>query len=179
MERVFEIYDRLCEPARAAGRMARVIELSLFRALALQEAGRQAEALEVFTNCLELAGPQAYVRSFLEAGGPVRILLQQAAASSPQTQYAASLLDALGGVQLLAIQPPANPTPPQPLVEPLTRRELEVLRLICQGCSNRQIAAALVVSVNTVKKHTSNIYGKLGVRNRAQAILRAQEIALV
>jgi LuxR family maltose regulon positive regulatory protein len=178
-ERILEIYDRLCEPARAAGRMARVIELSLFKALALQKAGRQAEALEVFTNCLELAEPQAYVRFFLEAGELVRNLLQQAAASGPQTHYAASLLNALGDPQPVAIPLPANASTPQPLVEPLTRRELDVLRLICQGCSNQEIAAALIVSVNTIKKHTNNIYGKLGVRNRAQAILRVQEIALI
>lgn len=179
VERVFEIYDRQCELARAAGRMARVIELSFFKALGLQEAGRQAEALEVFTKCLEYAGPQAYARSFLEAGLPVRVLLQQAALRGPQTQYAASLLNALGDSQSIAIRPLANVAPPQPLVEPLTQRELEVLRLICQGCSNQEIAAALIVSVNTVKKHTNNIYGKLEVRNRAQAILRAQEIALI
>jgi len=61
----------------------------------------------------------------------------------------------------------------------LTERELEVLRLMCAGHSNQQIADEMIVSVNTVKKHTSNIYGKLGVRNRAQAVLHAREIELV
>ena len=65
------------------------------------------------------------------------------------------------------------------LVEPLTEREMEVLRLMCEGYTNQHIANELIVSVNTVKKHTSNIYGKLGVRNRAQAVLRAGEIGLI
>jgi LuxR family maltose regulon positive regulatory protein len=65
------------------------------------------------------------------------------------------------------------------LVEPLTPREAEVLRLVCEGLSNRAIAERLVVSLSTVKKHTGNIYGKLGVSSRTQAIVRAQELGLV
>jgi LuxR family maltose regulon positive regulatory protein len=66
----------------------------------------------------------------------------------------------------------------QPLPEPLTPRELEVLRLICEGLSNRDIAEQLTVTLNTVKKHSSHIYGKLGVRSRAQAIVQAQQLGL-
>jgi len=65
------------------------------------------------------------------------------------------------------------------LAEPLTGRELDVLHLMCRGYSNQHIADELIVSVNTVKKHTSNIYGKLGVKNRAQAVLRAREMGVV
>jgi LuxR family maltose regulon positive regulatory protein len=70
---------------------------------------------------------------------------------------------------------------PQPgaLLEPLTPRELEIMRLICKGYSNPEIASELVVTINTIKKHTSNIYGKLGVRSRTQAIVRAHELNLL
>lgn len=68
---------------------------------------------------------------------------------------------------------------PQPLIEPLTDRELDVLCLICAGQSNAEIAAELVIALDTVKRHASNIYGKLGVKRRAQAILKARELGLV
>ena len=119
------------------------------------------------------------MRLFLDVGEHVRLLLETAAAAGSQAGYASRLLGALDGSRPADIREPASVELPQALVEPLTRRELEVLRLICEGCSNQQIAAALSVSLNTIKKHTSNIYGKLGVRNRAQAVIRAQEIELI
>jgi LuxR family maltose regulon positive regulatory protein len=79
--------------------------------------------------------------------------------------------------QVLSFQPAS--ISPQPLVEPLSERELEVLRLICAGNSNREIAEELVIALDTVKRHASNIYGKLGVKRRAQAILKARELDLV
>jgi LuxR family maltose regulon positive regulatory protein len=72
-----------------------------------------------------------------------------------------------------------DPAPAQPGIEPLTPRELDVLRLIGAGLSNREIAERLTVTLNTVKKHTSNLYGKLGVRSRTQAIARAQALDLL
>lgn len=178
MVKVFAIYEHMCTPARDGGRLARVIELSLVCALALQAVGREREAFEMFQDCLDLAEPGGYLRLFLEAGESVRSLLEQAAARGHKAGYVAGLLSALG-------RPPADireaaaVVRPQALVEQLTIRELEVLRMICEGCSNQQIAGALGVSVNTIKKHTSNIYGKLGVRNRAQAVIRAREIELI
>ena len=179
LEKVFAIYERLCEPAQAGGRFASLIELSLSNALALQAAGRNGQAFEIFKQCLGLAEPGGYMRLFLEVGEPVRLLLETAAGAGNQTGYAARLLGALDGSRPADNREPAAVAFPKVLVEPLTRRELEVLRLICEGCSNQQIAAALSVSLNTIKKHTSNIYGKLGVRNRAQAVIRAQEIELI
>jgi LuxR family maltose regulon positive regulatory protein len=70
-------------------------------------------------------------------------------------------------------------SPQSELIDPLTAREMEVLSLMCEGYSNQKIADVMIVSVNTVKKHTSNIYSKLGVRNRAQAVLKAREIDLI
>jgi LuxR family maltose regulon positive regulatory protein len=74
-----------------------------------------------------------------------------------------------------APSPPSTPSP----VEPLTGRELGVLHLLGEGCSNREIAEALVITLNGVRKHTSNIYGKLGVHSRTQAVVRAQELGLL
>ena len=115
---------------------------------------------------------------FLEAGEAVHHLLHQAIVQGCHVEYASKLLLNLENHQVYArsrISEAASGI----LCEELTERELEVLRLICEGCSNQQIAEDLVVSVNTIKKHTSNIYGKLGVRNRAQAAIRAQELKLI
>jgi len=177
--KVFDIYDRVCKQAQAGGRTARAIELSLLKALALQESGNKAEAFEVFKGCLELAEAGGYVRSFVEAGELVRPMLQQAASGAAHGEYAARLLRAFESSLPDAGQEIPAISASQGLVEPLTRREMQVLRLICEGCTNQQIAEALIVSVNTIKKHTNNIYGKLGVRNRAQAVIRAQKIKLI
>jgi LuxR family maltose regulon positive regulatory protein len=100
-------------------------------------------------------------------------------ANGVHEKYVSKLETAFNGQQV-EIEDDVVPVQVQgDLIEPLTKRELEVLRLMCEGQSNQDIADQMIVSVNTVKKHTSNIYGKLGVRNRAQAVLRAREIELV
>jgi LuxR family maltose regulon positive regulatory protein len=100
-------------------------------------------------------------------------LLQQAAARGTAPDYVSRLLAALGAKKAESAPAPAS------LVEPLTDRELEVLQLIGEGRSNKDIAETLVITLNTVKKHTSGIYGKLGVHNRTQAVVRAQELGLL
>ncbi len=173
LERVLGICEQICPQAEAGGRLARVIELSLFRAAALQGLGRPEEAQVAFEQCLVLAEPAGYVRLFVETGEAVMPLLLTAVESGEHIAYAGRILAAFEGKleSRSAVQ--------EGLVEPLTERELDVLRLMCDGHSNQRIADELIVSVNTVKKHTSNIYGKLGVKNRAQAVLHAREIQLV
>jgi LuxR family maltose regulon positive regulatory protein len=87
----------------------------------------------------------------------------------------------LAAFEAEGVETAATPWPPSTplLVEPLTLREQEVLQLLGEGCSNREIAEALVITLNGVKKHTSNIYGKLGVHSRTQAVVRAQELGLL
>jgi LuxR family maltose regulon positive regulatory protein len=123
-----------------------------------------------------LAEPEGYVRVFVDEGEPVATLLiagrQHFSAVSPT--YVQELLDVLGHGSVQARR-----GEPQPLVEPLTAREIDVLRLLALGLPNREIADRLVISLGTVKRHTGNIYGKLGVDNRTQAILRAQELGLL
>lgn len=177
-EKALAIADSVFEQVRVSGRNARLLELSLVKALALQQIGQEAKALETLRSCLSLAEPEGYVRLFVEAGAPIRNLLRQFAANEAQAAYAARLINVIEAAPIADRQESARRGSTL-LVEALTERELAVLRLICEGCSNIQIAEALVISVNTVKKHTSNIYGKLGVRNRAQAAIQAQEMGLV
>ena len=95
--------------------------------------------------------------------------------------YLARLLAAfeVPGSVRMGVKPSQTTHPGEVLVEPLTERELEVLRLIATGCSNKEIAHQLVLAIGTVKRHTANIFNKLAVRNRTEAVARARELDLV
>jgi LuxR family maltose regulon positive regulatory protein len=137
-------------------------------------------------RCLSLAEPEGYVRLFLDEGEPARELFavyRRAGGVSPHLiKYAQRVLAAWPEALIGApsgVAPGGTAIRPEPLAEPLTERELEVLRLIARGASNQEIAERLVVTLNTVKKHTSNLFGKLGVASRTQAIVRARELRLL
>jgi LuxR family maltose regulon positive regulatory protein len=176
-EQALATLEGLAVQAQAAGRLAQAIEICLLKALAWQAQGESTAAFESFERSLSWAQPEGYVRLFLEAGSGVIPLLRRATAHGTSPTYADRLLAALGVEEEGATthQLPDS----QPLVEPLTPRELDVLHLIRDGLSNREIADKLVVTLNTVKKHTSHIYGKLGVKSRTQAAARAHELGIM
>jgi LuxR family transcriptional regulator, maltose regulon positive regulatory protein len=124
-------------------------------------------------HTLRFAEPESYVRLLVDLGLPMARLLQEAHSRNVMPDYVAKLLTAFGADLSFS-----NPTE-KALPEPLSSREQEVLRLISAGLTNREIAEALVVSPETVKKHTASIYGKLGVHNRTQATARARELGLL
>jgi len=173
------VLDPLYGPAEAAGSFGRVIEIGLLKALALQAQGKSSEAVASLKRSLTLAEPEGYVRLFLDEGAPAAELLkalQRDPEVPPHVQsYAQKLLEAFGE----ATEDDRPRVGASTLVEPLTQRELKVLQLINEGYSNRQIAEALVIALNTVKRHTSNLYGKLGVNSRTQAIARARQLGLI
>jgi LuxR family maltose regulon positive regulatory protein len=124
-------------------------------------------------RAITLAQPEGYVRVFLDEGGPLVKLLYQAKIHQVGGSY---LSDLLSGLNNDDNQSRMNP---QPLVEPLTKRELELLRLIEHGCTNQEIADQLVISIPTVKRHISNIYSKLSAKNRTQAVSLGKELKLL
>jgi LuxR family maltose regulon positive regulatory protein len=172
-EKALAILDRLRPQAEAAGLCHPASEISLLKAVALGAQGDTTAALESLERSLSLAEPEGYVRLYLDEGEPVTTLLQQAASRGISPHFVSKLLAAFG----VLASPFARPSTSM-LVEPLTEREIEVLQLICEGCSNQQIAERLIVTLNTVKKHASNVYAKLEVSSRAQAIIRARELGL-
>jgi LuxR family maltose regulon positive regulatory protein len=158
----------LLHTAESEGRTGRAIEILALQALALQAQAQPGQALTVLKRALSLAEPESYVRTFVDEGAPMAALLRHALAQGMARNYV--------GWLLAAFEEPAEVSP---LVEPLTRREIEVLRLIGDGLKNQEIADRLVISVATVKRHVTNIYGKLGVSRRVQAVAQAQEIDLL
>ena len=146
----------------------REMEVHLLRALALRALGRHKEAMMAIERGLAIAEPGGYVRTFLDEGAAMRRLLQDALQHGLGGDYVAKLLEVF----------PTEVRTADP-IEPLSDRELEVLRLVAQGLTNQQIASELILAIGTVKAHTSNIYGKLGTRNRVQAVARGRELGLL
>jgi LuxR family maltose regulon positive regulatory protein len=180
------LLQRLLGAATSQGRAGSVIEIQALRALALAARGDHASALDALAEALTLARRPGYVRVFADEGAPMRALLTQLSAARPgqphtprrtEPGYPAALLRAWG--QADAVGPPRRSAAAPGLAEPLTGRELEVLRLIAAGRSNQHIAHDLVVSLDTVKKHVSHLLGKLGAANRTEAVARARQLGLI
>jgi ATP/maltotriose-dependent transcriptional regulator MalT len=157
----------------------RVIEVLVLQAIAYRQQGAGEPAMQVFRKALTLAEPEGYVRTFLDEGQPVALLLYQAIAAGYSPTYAGSLLAGLTGQGFPSQAPQKKAKAVRSLVEPLSKRELEVLGLIAGGLTNQEIGRRLHISLSTVKGHTTNIYGKLGVSSRTQAVALAQSLDLV
>jgi LuxR family maltose regulon positive regulatory protein len=161
------------------GRIGMVIEIHVLRALALQAQSDVAQAMTALERALSLAEPGGYVRIFVDEGPPMARLLCQAAARGIAPEYTGRLLAAFPDSEFEpAVSSKTQKLKPQ-MVEPLSERELEVLQLIAEGFSNREIAQKLFLSVSTVKVHTYNIYSKLGVHSRTQAVAKARALGVL
>jgi LuxR family maltose regulon positive regulatory protein len=171
-EAALALSECLLQQAEPAGRMGLVIETLILQALAFQGKKDIERALAILERALALAQAEGYVRLFLDEGEVMTRLLCQVQSRQVGTGYAAELLSRIGKISGMT-QPSM-----QLLIEPLTTRELEVLRLIESGCSNQDIAEQLVISIPTVKRHISNIYAKLGVKSRTQAIAIGKELRI-
>ena len=167
-----ELLQRLLVAADAAGRQGSVIEILIVQALAYNAAGAPAAALASLARALGSAEPEGYIRLFLDEGPPMAALLKLAAKERKASGYVRRLLAALVTAEG---QTPID----QALIEPLSERELEVLRLLGSDLTGPEIARELTVSVATVRTHTRNIYAKLGVNSRRAAVRHAVELDLL
>jgi LuxR family transcriptional regulator, maltose regulon positive regulatory protein len=181
------LLQRLLDAAASQGRTGSIIEIQALRALALAARGDHASAVDTLAEALTLTDPQGYVRVFADEGAPMRSLLarlsaaqrdQRAPARSIHAGYLAALLRACSQADTVPPQGRAAAAPPG-LAEPLTNRELEVLRLLAAGSSNQRIARDLFVALDTVKKHVTHVLDKLGAANRTEAAARARQLGLI
>jgi ATP/maltotriose-dependent transcriptional regulator MalT len=186
-ERALGLLARLHALAEAQGRTGSLIEIQALQAVALHAAGDQAAALGMLAEALTLGAPEGWLRVFVDEGPPMATLVHQLLAGRRKEladgvprEYLARLADAFEQAAL-PIRPPMRRggVVVAGLVEPLTARELEVLQLLAAGAPNRAIAQQLVVTPETVKKHLSHLFGKLGVANRTQAVARARQLGLL
>jgi LuxR family maltose regulon positive regulatory protein len=202
LDAALHLLERLHQDAEPKERWSSVLEVLILRALASQARRDLRGALGMLARALVMAQPEGYVRLFADEGAPMAALL--AALLKAANQHHVALPDAIleyaqfllavcragdGGTALSKTvsvvtgeEPsPARPGAPSlpPLLDPLTERELEVLRLLAEGASNAAVAARLVVAVGTVKTHVFNICNKLGAENRMQAVARARALHLL
>jgi LuxR family maltose regulon positive regulatory protein len=175
------LLERLLKAAEEGGRTGNVIEILVLQALAYQMQGNIPAALDPLQQALTLAESQGYVRIFVDEGSAMAYLLREAAARGILPDYTGKLLAACEVEQQRGVAEPPLPTAPasQPLIEPLSQRELEVLRLFKTELSGPEIADELVIGLSTLRTHTKNIYSKLNVNNRRAAVKRAEELNLI
>lgn len=155
----------------AAGRIRLVVEANVLQALAYARQNETAASQKAVIRALALARPEGYVRVFVENGRSLAALLHHVRHLFPN--YVAQLLSAMG--EGAATSQAGSGL----LLDALTERERDIMALIAQGQTNRQIADALFISVGTVKGHINHIFGKLAVQNRTQALVRARELDLL
>jgi LuxR family maltose regulon positive regulatory protein len=172
LDRAATVLDRLIEASVATDRKGVQIEALAMQALVQQQRGAPSGAMTSLEHALRLAEPEGYVRLFADLGLPMARLLQEARSRGVMPQYVVTLLEAFG----IAPGPTGRR---ETLPEPLSAREREVLQRIAAGLTNREIADLLFISAETVKKHTGNIYGKLGVRGRTEAVARGRTLDLL
>ena len=177
IEKAMSLLAHLLKMAEESSAMGYVIELSILQALALQAAGRTNQALDPLERALSLAETEGYVRIFINEGAPMSRLLRQAIAKGTGVVYAGRLLTALEADAESRRQP--SVTARASMVDPLSERELEVMRLLTTHLSSTDIAGELTISVNTVRTHIKSIYGKLGVHSREEAVQKAEALHLL
>ncbi|MCB2160661.1 LuxR C-terminal-related transcriptional regulator [bacterium] len=165
------LLERLMEAAENDSRLGSLIQVLVLQAITYQEQKKLPSALAALERALVLAKPEGYIRIFVDEGEAIRSLIEKLSLNEdrPLVEYKAKLLAAFKQT---------TTTPKSEMVESLSERELEVLKLIRSELTGPEIAQQLIVSINTLRTHTKNIYNKLGVNNRLSAIRRAEELDL-
>ena len=172
------VLEPLRRQAEAKGWDDERLKVLVLQAVAHHAQGEKDKAVQLLGDALALAEPGGFIRLFVDEGTPMAHLLSEAAAQGNMPGYVGKLL-AVFEAEEQKSEDKSYLSPAQPLIEPLSQRELEVLRLIAQGLSNREISERLFLALVTVKGHNQRIFGKLQVQRRTEAVARARELGLL
>lgn len=165
-----DVLAGMYESVARKGFATSMIEVRALQALATNS---PKDALQFLRDALKMAQPDGFVRTFVDNGAPMKFLLERMKAEGGELKdYVLTLLSAFGGES-------SRGSKDQPLVEPMSERELEILRLMADGLSNREIAERLVITVGTTKSHVHHILEKMGTDSRMQAVAKARELSLI
>lgn len=167
------LLEPVLRQAEARGWADQIAHVKVLQALAHQAAGETTTAVQALAEALAPAAPGGLIRLFVDEGQPMVELLREAAGNGVAPEFVPQVLAAFDEAGV------AQPPFAQPLIEPLSEREIEVLRLIAEGLTNQEVANRLFLSLHTVKVHARNIYGKLGVRNRTEAVAKAKALSML
>jgi LuxR family maltose regulon positive regulatory protein len=170
-----ECLQRIHEHAESTHNVRVLIEVLALEALLHAANNDEKAALETLEKSLALARPGGYIRIYVDLGPDMADLLRRMQNREPFVEYIASILQAFGDASDHAAEPEGR----KQLAEPLTNREAEILELLAKRYSNKEIAAELVISPATVKGHTINLYQKLSVHNRRDAVWAARALGLI
>jgi LuxR family maltose regulon positive regulatory protein len=172
------LLQRLLEATETGGRTSRAIEVLLLQALAFQAKGDTDQVITALGQALTLAEPGGFVRIFVDEGPPMAHLLYEALARGIAPDYVHRLLAAFPSIEPEKAAP-STKNLQSDLIEPLSEREIQVLELIAEGLTNQEIASRLFLSQHTIKAHTRNIYGKLDVHSRTEAVARCRALGIL
>jgi LuxR family maltose regulon positive regulatory protein len=178
-EQAHALAQRIYRIAQEIGKRQTELEGLILLALVFSVQGETDQALVHLEKALSIAEPEGYIRIFVDEGPPIARLLYEAATRGIAPDYARRLLAAFPVAEPEKADPSKSQVPESGMVEPLSERELEVLQLIAEGLTNREIASRLFLALNTVKSHSGNIYSKLGVHSRTQAVARARALGIL
>ena len=165
--------------AEKGDRTASMIEILMLQALSYQKQGKTDQAMFALERSLTLAEPEGFIRTFVDEGPPMARLLYEALSHEIEPDYVQRLLRAFPVEETEKTNASQPHGPDSELIEPLSEREIEVLQLIAQGLSNREVGDRLYLTLNTVKSHSRTIYSKLGVNNRTQAVAKARTLGII
>jgi len=189
-EEIHDLLEKMRRKAESEERIGSVIEILVLQSIALENQGKIDQAIGVLKEALLLAEPEGYVRIFVDEGEPMKQLLGIAASRGIASAYITKLLESFSGsihaLEDQSLKTTDNnlttlryTTSTPKLVDPLSTRELEIIRLMATGATSKEIASALTVSNATVKKHIIHIYRKLDVHKQTMAVSKAQELGLL
>jgi LuxR family maltose regulon positive regulatory protein len=179
IRKALDLLDGLLELADNNGWGSKVIEILALQAVAFQENGNSELAQTKIEQALTLAEPEGFTRTFVDEGPPMASLLYEALKREIAPAYVQRLLATFPVTETEEDASTKSKVDQSGLIEPLSEREIEVLQFLAKGLTNQVVATRLFISLHTVKAHTRNIYSKLGVNNRTQAVDKARTLGIL